>query len=133
MVAAMMRLRPQRTIDVDDLNCALCYTHEANALETTNKRVLKVTGTREYYGGCADAKVMRGNAAKMTTRTATRLMERVFDDTTGPFDRLLGQVTYTWDLVDVREEGDRGKYAERDHTQGYATGGERFRRSYGAV
>ena len=100
MVAAMMRLGPQRSINCDDLHFSLGHTNDDNARETANQRGIKVTGVRGYCDGCGESNAIRRAVSKETTLKAERPMKRVFVDLAGPFLTSAGGIRYCMLMVD---------------------------------
>lgn len=100
MLAALMRPEPQRSIDINDLHVSLGNVHDANAAETARQRKIKVTGYRNYCGGCGESKAIKAAVPKTTLVVAERPAERFFFDTTGPFPRSAGGSRYCLLVVD---------------------------------
>jgi len=100
MVAAVMRPGPQRNVDINDLHYALGHASDATLCETAKQLHLTLTGHRQYCSGCAEAKAIRAAVPKTTSLKATRPLERLFGDLTGPFPPSAGGSRYCMLLVD---------------------------------
>ena len=101
MLAALMRPGPQRSIDVNDLPLALGHAHDSNAVETARQRKIKVTGYRDYCGGCGETKAIKMAVPKSRTdEVAVRPAKRFYFDTTRPFPLSAGKSRYCVLIVD---------------------------------
>ena len=80
MVAAMIQLGQQWSINNDDLHISLDHTNDANARETAKQVRMKVTGTRGYCCSCScgEAKAIRRAVPRQTKLKSERPLQRVF-------------------------------------------------------
>ena len=98
-VAAVMRPGRQRSMNINDMHYSLGHANDATLLETMKQLHLKLTGHRQYCSGCGEAKAIRAAVPKTTSFRATRPLERLSGDLTGPFSPSAGGVRYCMLLV----------------------------------
>ena len=100
MVATAMRPCRQRSMDANDMHYSPGHANAATLHETAKKLHLKLTGHRQYFSGCGEAKAIRAAVPKTTSFRAARPLERLFGDLTGPFSPFAGGARYSMLLED---------------------------------
>ena len=100
MVAAVMRPGRQRSTNINDMHYSLGHANDATLRETAKQFHLKLTGHRQYCGGCGEAKAIRAAVPKTTSFRAARSLERLFGNLIGPFSPPAGGAGNCMLLVD---------------------------------
>ncbi|CAB1101500.1 unnamed protein product [Ectocarpus sp. CCAP 1310/34] len=100
MAAALMRPGMPAAMDINDLHVSLGYAHERLIREAARQMKIKVTGPLSFSDGCAVGKGIRKAISTTTSSTASRPLQRLFADLTGPLPPSAGGTTYCLALVD---------------------------------
>ena len=100
LAAAVLRPGRQTWIDVNDLHCSLCHTHDDVLRETARHMGIKGTGCVGYCDGCAEREGIRKAVAKSTSCRAEKRMQRLYADYAGPMQTSTGGARYCLMIVD---------------------------------